>query len=180
MNKQLYTRKVSSNTRDYFFDIKRSQHGSYYLAINEARKSDDGNNKRQCVLVFNNLLNDFSAAFAESMQKLSELDKTIIWDPRNTIAKATIINKDKTTKQFKELSPTEIKQQQQVNIRAGKAKNSGMRWSNADRQRVRDFYNKGEAISAIAKALHRSIPSITAEMMKQGLLDENTTMSKPF
>ena len=182
MNDQLFSTKVSSKARDYFFDVKQSQNGSYYLAINEARKTEDGNAKRQCVLIFNNLLTDFAAAFAQSMQKLSQLDNTIVWDPRHSANNQDSSTKAATTdkKRFNELSPAEIKQQQILNMQSGKPKNSGLRWSVVDRQKVKDFHSNGEAVSAIAQTLDRSIPSITAEMMKQGLLEEKPASQKPF
>ena len=170
MNEQLFSTKVSSNARDYFFDVKQCQNGSYYLAINESRKSEDGNSKRQCVLIFNNLLNDFAAAFAQSMQKISNLDSTIVWDPRNNTKK----------RRFRDKTPAEIKHEQMLNKRSGRPKNSGLRWSDEDRMKVTEFFKQGEAVAAIAANLHRSVPSITAELMKQGLLEERSLSSKPF
>ena len=183
MNEQLFSTKVSSNARDYFFHVKQSQNGSYYLAINEARKSEDGTAKRQCVLIFNNLLTDFAAAFAQSMQKITTLDSSIIWDPRNANAQSrkTANQSDtKSTDRFSEKSPAEIEHEQMINTRNGRPKNSGLRWSDTDRKKVKDFHSIGEAVSAIAKTLHRSVPSITAEMMKQDLLEEKPSSAKPF
>ena len=187
MNEQLFTTKVSSKARDYFFDVKQSQNGSYYLAINETRKAEDGNTKRQCVLIFNNLLTDFAAAFAQSMQKISNLDSTIVWDPRNAkpLEQSTSQNSDNAQapqekKRFKELSSAETEHAQMINMRSGKPKNSGLRWSSEDRSKVKHFHSSGESVSAIAQTLHRSIPSITAEMMKQGLLEDTPSPQKPF
>ncbi len=184
MNDQLFSTKVSSKARDYFFDVKQSQNGSYYLAINEARKSEDGNSKRQCVLIFNNLLTDFAAAFAQSMQKISKLDSTIIWDPRNTNTSETALSSEVDTenrkRRFRDKTPAEIEHEQMLNTNNGRPKNSGLRWSAEDRTKVTNFFKQGEPVAAIAGNLHRSIPSITAELMKQGLLQEKPTVGKPF
>ena len=184
MNNQLFSTKVSSKARDYFFDVKQSQNGSYYLAINEARKSDDGNTKRQCVLIFNNLLTDFAAAFAQSMQKISTLDSSIIWDPRNNNPTETNFSNQNNTierkRRYRDKTPAEIEHEQMINTRSGRPKNSGLRWSDEDRAKVTEFYKQGEPVAAIAGNMHRSIPSITAELMKQGLLEEKPSPSKPF
>lgn len=183
MNDQLFSTKVSSKARDYFFDVKQSQNGSYYLAINEARKSEDGNTKRQCVLIFNNLLTDFAAAFAQSMQKISTLDTTIVWDPRNNNQEANVSSQtdsEKAKRRFRDKTPAEIEHEQMINARNGRPKNSGLRWSKEDRVKVTEFFNQGEPVASIAGNLHRSIPSITAELMKQGLLEEKLASVKPF
>jgi len=184
MNEQFFSTKVSSKARDYFFDVKQSQNGSYYLAINEARKSKDGTAKRQCVLIFNNLLTDFASAFAQSMQKISQLDDSIIWDPRNSSKQKTNFTTSKepvkSKRCFRDKTPADIEHEQMLNTRNGRPKNSGLRWTDTDREKVKAFHKQGESVASIAKVLHRSIPSITAEMMKQGLLDQPVTNSKPF
>ena len=184
MNDQLFSTKVSSKARDYFFDVKQSQNGSYYLAINEARKAEDGNTKRQCVLIFNNLLTDFAAAFAQSMQKISRLDSTIVWDPRNSLSQesespkqgASVNLKDR----YRDKTAAEIEHEQMLNTRNGRPRNSGLKWSDEDRVKVKGFFAQGESVASIARNLHRSVPSITAEMMKQGLMEEKSASQKPF
>ena len=189
MNNQLFNTKVSSHSRDYFFDVKQSQRGDYYLSISQSKKIDDGY-ERQNLMVFNNLLPDFAAAFVQSMQKLSELDPAIVWDPRNVeISNASIVSESELTssettkpKRYRELSAAELEHEQMENIRNGKPKNSGLRWSDEDRQRIKKFFLRGETVNAIASTLERSAYSITAELKKQGLIvDEKPTInSKPF
>ena len=184
MNDQLFSTKVSSKARDYFFDVKQSQNGSYYLAINEARKAEDGNTKRQCVLIFNNLLTDFAAAFAQSMQKISKLDSTIVWDPRNSLSQVPESSKQSASvnakDRYRDKTAAEIEHEQMLNTRNGRPRNSGLKWSDEDRVKVKGFFAQGESVAAIARNLHRSVPSITAEMMKQGLMQESPTGQKPF
>lgn len=183
MNEQIFSTKVSSKARDYFFDVKQSQNGTYYLTINESRKSEDGSTKRQCVLIFNNLLSDFAAAFAQSMSKISQLDPSIIWDPRNTHNKqdfCSIQNHSQAKAKYREMTKEEIQQQQKLNLRNGKPKNSGLRWNNTDRSKIKQLHKSGNSIVNIAESLQRSNSSIIAELKKQGLLDDSTHLQKLF
>jgi len=184
MNKPIFSTKVASNSRDYFFDVKQSKNGHYYLVINESKKSDS-DDKRQCILVFNNLLNEFSAAFAQCMQRISELDKTVVWDPRQTMSDISRSHTQNDThhrvkRRFRDLSTDEIKRQQDLNVKTGKPKNSGLRWSENDRKLVLKKFEQGDSIAVIAENLNRSIASITAELKKQGINLDNASKLKPF
>jgi hypothetical protein len=190
MNNVLFNTRVASKSRNYFFDIKQSQHGDHFLIISESIKQKEGF-KRQQIMVFNTLLTDFAAAFTQCMQKLVELDPAINLQATNTRAtKVETVQTElgdttqsRSNKRFRELTDTEIEHEQMLNERNGKPKNAGLRWSDEDRQKVKKFYLQGEAISSIATSLARSNHSITAELKKQGLIVQDMQIqdkARPF
>lgn len=189
MNKELFNAKVMSKSRNYFLDVKQSQRGDYYLIISESKKQEDAF-VRQQIMVFNTQLTDFASAFAQCMQKLSELDSSVIWDPRmvganmhsnNSIGDKSS-NESEKPKRFKTLSDAEIVQEQILNVQNGKPKNAGLRWTDDDRAKVKQCFLNGDAVSSIAANLERSIPSINAELKKQGLIEVESLKvgARPF
>ncbi|MBT8142429.1 MAG: DUF3276 family protein [Gammaproteobacteria bacterium] len=183
MNQDIFHTQVTSKSRNYFFDIKQSQRGDYYLVINQSKKSQDGY-ERQSLLLFNNVLPDFALAFTKSLEKLTQLDPSLNLQESGSESQPAIQESNgEPKKRFRQLSPEEIAHEQMVNERSGRPKNSGLRWSSEDRTRVKKFFLRGEAIKDIADTLGRSVHSITAELKKQGLIvtEENYTNQKnPF
>ena len=189
MNKEFFNAKVMSKSRNYFLDVKQSQRGDYYLIISESKKQENAF-VRQQIMVFNTQLTDFASAFAQCMQKLSELDSSVIWDPRmvgaNKFSENSFddspSNETEKPKRFKTLSDAEIVQEQLLNVQNGKPKNAGLRWSDDDRARVKQCFLNGDAVSSIATNLERSIPSINAELKKQGLIEVESlkVSARPF
>lgn len=79
MNQDVFNTKVISKSRNYFFNIKQTQRGDYYLVINQSTKSEDGY-ARQSLMLFDNIIPNFAHAFSQSLQKLAELDPSIDFD----------------------------------------------------------------------------------------------------
>ncbi len=57
---KLYSKKLDTSTRTYFFDLKRTREGYIYLLITEKK---DG--KRRTLMVFEENLNDFISALQD-------------------------------------------------------------------------------------------------------------------
>lgn len=65
-NKEIYSARVDTGRRTYFFDIKQSESGERYLLITESHL-DDGNFRRHRVLIDEQDLPDFQRGFAEAI-----------------------------------------------------------------------------------------------------------------
>jgi hypothetical protein len=41
-DKEIYSKKISNGNRTYFFEIKKSENGNFYLKISESMKTSSG------------------------------------------------------------------------------------------------------------------------------------------
>ena len=68
MKKQtLYTEKVESGKRNFYFDIRESEKGSPYLVISEVNKKEDDQTERRQVFIFESELDRFAEKFGRSL-----------------------------------------------------------------------------------------------------------------
>ena len=63
-----------------------------------------------------------------------------------------------------------VEERRRLNLELGRAKNSGLPWTDEDRAIVRSGFQEGETIEKLAAALGRSSGSIVAEVIRQDLL----------
>jgi len=63
-----------------------------------------------------------------------------------------------------------IDDRRQQNIELGRPANSGLPWSEADRETVRSDFREGMSVEKLAAKLGRSSGSIVAEVIRQDLL----------
>ena len=59
---------------------------------------------------------------------------------------------------------------QQRNIKLGKPKNSGLKWSDEDKQMLKKLYKNNMSVKYIASLLHRTPQAISAELSKSGIV----------
>ena len=73
-DKEIYSSKISKGSRTYFFDIKKTKDGDFFLKISESKKTllKLGNHR---LIVFDKDLNDFVEALNETLTKFKELNK---------------------------------------------------------------------------------------------------------
>ena len=64
--KSLYSEKVGTKSRTYFFDVKESVNGSKYLIVTEAKKVGDRFEHNR-ILVFDSDLGPFSEGLAKAV-----------------------------------------------------------------------------------------------------------------
>lgn len=64
VKKALFSERVSGGGRTYFFDVKEAKNGAKYFTITEAKKKEDGM-ERKNIMIFDNSLH----AFVEALQK---------------------------------------------------------------------------------------------------------------
>lgn len=62
---RLYSKKLNAGKRIYFFDVKKSRDGTRYLVITEQT-----NDRRHSLMVFEDRLEDFLSAFQEAVGKM--------------------------------------------------------------------------------------------------------------
>ena len=62
---------VKAGSRTYFFDLKKTKEGKYYLVISESRfKGEDQDRERSSIMIFPNHARDFLEATQEMVNKL--------------------------------------------------------------------------------------------------------------
>ncbi len=64
----LYTRMVRAGRRTYFFDVREARNNKKFLIISESTPSTDGTFNRSSVLVFQEDIDNFLAAFSEAKE----------------------------------------------------------------------------------------------------------------
>jgi len=88
--------------------------------------------------------------------------------------------KDKKTNFRKMDQEEKNKLREEKNIKEGKAKKSGFKWSLEEKIKVKSLYKKDETINNIANKLDRSTSSILGELLKSEVItkDEQINLSK--
>jgi DNA-directed RNA polymerase specialized sigma24 family protein len=71
-DKVIYSDKITKGSRNYFFDIKKSEKGDLYLKISESKKAQSGYEHHR-LMVFDEDLKDFIEALKKSLTKFKEL-----------------------------------------------------------------------------------------------------------
>jgi len=70
--KEIYTDKINTGRRTYFFDIKKSEQDGMYLSISESKKIGDVFEHHR-IMVFEENINDFAEVFQKIVTKFNEL-----------------------------------------------------------------------------------------------------------
>ena len=85
---ELFTERVDTNSRHYFFNVKKAENGSKYLVINESRKVGD-EFKRNSIMIFEDDLIKFNKGLksvtnyvAENSLWLNTLSRAFYFLPR--------------------------------------------------------------------------------------------------
>ncbi|MBM3454093.1 MAG: DUF3276 family protein [Bacteroidetes bacterium] len=70
-NNEIYSDKITKDSRTYFFDIKKSEKGDLYLKISESKKTQSGYEHNR-LMVFDEDLKYFIEALKKSLTKFKE------------------------------------------------------------------------------------------------------------
>lgn len=70
---EIYSNKIVTGSRTYFFDIKQTKKGDYYINISENKKTETGIFERHQVMIFNEDLDEFAKVFENIVTKIKEL-----------------------------------------------------------------------------------------------------------
>jgi hypothetical protein len=87
---EIFSRKVKAGRRTYFFDIKPTRSGEYYLTITESKKRHDGDGftyEKHKLFLYKEDVKKFTDALGETVEYLKEhlmpdydFDKEDEWD----------------------------------------------------------------------------------------------------
>ena len=68
------TEKVSTNSRTFFFDLKKASNGKPYLVVTETRKSKDkeGEFQRNSIMLFREEAEPFRAALERMYEQMKD------------------------------------------------------------------------------------------------------------
>ncbi len=64
----LYTKMVRAGRRTYFFDVREAKNSKKFLIISESTPATDGTFNRSSVLIFQEDIENFLAAFSEARE----------------------------------------------------------------------------------------------------------------
>lgn len=82
MNREIYTSKIKAGRRTYFFDIRETSKGSYYLEITESKSLDDGKFERHSIMIFDddilNIKNELNNIYDKFFSKLNSYNRKIL------------------------------------------------------------------------------------------------------
>jgi hypothetical protein len=65
---EIYTEKVISGKRTYFFNVKENRHGDKFLNIVESKKNDENIFERFSLIIFDEDLDVFLEGFKKAVQ----------------------------------------------------------------------------------------------------------------
>jgi hypothetical protein len=87
-NQEVFSEKVRAGKRTYFFDIKATRGGDYYLTITESKKefSDDKPEfyKKRTIFLYKEDVRKFESAFNKSISQLQILTPEYNFDDHKT------------------------------------------------------------------------------------------------
>lgn len=70
---KVYSERIKAGRRVYFFDIKPTRSGDYYLVITERKWSgDDGSSEKHRIFLYKEDLNKFSSAINKAINHMKE------------------------------------------------------------------------------------------------------------
>ena len=73
---EVFSKKVRAGKRTYFFDVKATRSGDYYLTLTESKKRlEDGVFVKHKIFLYKEDFEKFSEALGEAFKKIIELNK---------------------------------------------------------------------------------------------------------
>jgi hypothetical protein len=72
---EVFTSKVTSGKRTYFFNVKENRHGDLFLNIVESKKQGESGFERHSIIVFNEDLDPFLTEFNKAIEFVKEKSK---------------------------------------------------------------------------------------------------------
>jgi hypothetical protein len=74
MDNEVFSTKIQNGSRTYFFDIKKSEQGGFYLTISESKKTGD-QFERHRIMIFEEDICDFSDGFQKTIGEFRKISK---------------------------------------------------------------------------------------------------------
>ena len=136
-DKEIYSATLTKGKRTYFFDIKKTVKGKFYLKVVESKKTATGF-ERNNILVFEEDVTDFAETLSEVLTKLEELK-----EPKQTDSKAYSVEKIRQTH-----------------------KQAYQPWTKADDNKLELLYCEGQKVKDLAKTFGRNEGAISSRIKK--------------
>lgn len=143
MKKQnvLHTERVNGNGKTYFLDLKEAENGNNYLVINQTKKADDEQEERVKMILFENEIEQFAAAFSKILIQFKPTEK-----------KVTGKRDEKYIEDVRKEYP-----------------NAFQPWTREDEELLAALFNDGKTVKELSKSFQRNEGGIKARLEKLGL-----------
>jgi hypothetical protein len=69
---EVFSSKLSSGKRTYFFNVKENRHGDLFLNLVESKKSGDSNFERHSIIVFEEDIENFIKELSEAVKYIKK------------------------------------------------------------------------------------------------------------
>ncbi len=69
---EIFSSRVTSGRRTYFFNVKENRHGDIFLNMVESKKNDESNFERHSIIVFEEDLENFLNGFDQAIKFIRE------------------------------------------------------------------------------------------------------------
>ncbi len=152
MKKQnvLHTERVQSNGKVYFLDLKEAENGNNYLVINQTKMMDDDKTERVKMILFENEIEQFAAAFSSIIFKFNHSGKE---------------NRKKENIKFDEKYIEDVRKEHP---------NAFQPWTKEDEELLAALFNDGKTVTELSKSFQRNEGGIRARLTKIGLAVKET------
>jgi len=142
MKKQnvLHTERVKSNGKNYFLDLKEAENGSTYLVINQSKKMEDDKYENIKMILFENEIEQFAAAFSRIIIKFNPSEKV--------------------NGKFSEEYVEKIRKDHP---------NAFQPWTKEDEELLTALFNDGKTVIELSKSFQRNEGGIKSRLAKLGL-----------
>ena len=142
MKKEIFSKKLSTGRRNYYFDIHTTEEGDYYLKISE-NVLGGIENKHHSIMLFENHAPEFIAAMNEALRELK-----LLLAERRTLKTDEEHKKEKKKKRYPK---------------------ANSKWTDEDNEMLKEMYNSKVPLKTIADTLERTVWSIELRIEKLGL-----------
>ena len=142
MKKQnvLHTERVQSNGKVYFLDLKEAENGNTYLVINQSKKIEDDKYENIKMILFENEIEQFAAAFSRIIIKFNPSEKV--------------------NGKFSEEYVEKVRKDYP---------NAFQPWTKEDEELLTALFNDGKTVIELSKSFQRNEGGIKARLAKLGL-----------
>ena len=142
MKKQnvLHTERVNSNGKVYFLDLKEAENGNNYLVINQSKMMEDDKYERIKMILFENEIEQFAAAFSRIIFKFNPSEKQ--------------------NKKVDEAYVEKVRKEHP---------NAFQPWTKEDEELLAALFNDGKTVNELSKSFQRNVGGIKARLSKLGL-----------
>lgn len=142
-SEELYSDKITTGRRTYFFDIKRSKQGLLYLSLSESKRTGDVFEHQRLIISEENIM-DFAEIFQKTLTKFKE-----IREPKLLGIKANSVEKIRET-----------------------YRKAYLPWTPGDDRKLELLFCEGKKISEIAQIFERNSGAIISRIKKLELKEK--------